>query len=288
MGKSTISINQDFCYSSKVDSTSLSDYQDSLKKFSKNFDKAKKLKLKIPIFLDTNILLRYYSISFAARKQLYDFINENKKRIFLTKQVRYEFLRNREKSISDFFEQATGKIPKDFTDILNKIKNFLGQHKDLLIDYPFVKDGFSQSVSDFGKLLDKLNKKADEKKEENKDLILNDEFIELLNSCVQNEGLNNEEIEFVKKDFNTLTNSLDIDKIDAGLGKPRKAFPGMGDIKIKPEDSYGDFIIYHEMLKYVKNNLKDDAIKACEEALKIDPEHNNAKKLKEKIESTEN
>ncbi|PVV55718.1 PIN-like domain-containing protein, partial [Chryseobacterium sp. HMWF035] len=40
-------------------------------------------------------------------------------------------------------------------------------------------------------------------------------------------------------------------EIENILNKTRTIFPGLGDIKDKPDDPYGDFIIYHEMMKYM-------------------------------------
>ena len=119
-----LQITKELSYFSKQNLSSLAKYSECLATYSKNFDNEISLKTKSPIFLDTNVLLRYYSISFTAREKLYDFIHTNKARIILSSQVQYEFLKNREDVIQKFFEQVTNKIPKDFnSDVVNKMKN---------------------------------------------------------------------------------------------------------------------------------------------------------------------
>lgn len=145
-------------FKSKMKSTSISQFKASMDLYSTNFNDALQLKNDTPIFLDTNILLRYYSISFNAREKLFKFIADNISRIYLSEQVQFEFLKNREDVIGKFFEQVTNKIPKDFTqDILNKIKNFNDQHKVVLKDYPYVEPELKSSIEKLSKTLENLN-----------------------------------------------------------------------------------------------------------------------------------
>ena len=135
-------ISENDSFFSKRANFSITKYKECLDKFSGNFEKEITLKTDTKIFLDTNILLRYYSISFTARNKLFQFLSNNKDRIILTPQTQLEFLRNREDIIQRFFEQVTSKIPKDFsTDIVNRMKIFLDQYKIVLKDYLFVETG---------------------------------------------------------------------------------------------------------------------------------------------------
>lgn len=239
-------------YFSKRNFSSISEYQKCLKIFSTNFEREISLKTNSPIFLDTNVLLRYYSISFTAREKLFQFVKENQKRIVISKQVQYEFIRNREDVIQRFFEQVTTKIPKDFnTDIVNKMKSFLDYHKIVLKDYPFVEDGIVHYQQKLEEILKKLNENVELKQKELVNLFMKDKFLDLLNSCTVYEGLSDEETILVKKNFDIMSSSISNENLDSLMNKPQAVFPGIGDIKGKPDDPYGDFIIFHEMMKYI-------------------------------------
>jgi hypothetical protein len=251
-------ITKDINFLSKRNNSSLSKYKECLDKYSKNFEKELTLKTKTPIFLDTNVLLRYYSISFTAREKLFDFVKENSKRIILSPQVQYEFLKNREDVIQRFFEQVTNKIPKDYSsDVVNRMKNFLEVHKVVLKDYPFVETGILKHQTELEKLLTKLNETVDQKRNEHNDLIINDKFLDLLSTCILYDGLIEEEIDIVKKDFDTLAKGISTENLESLINKPNIVFPGLGDLKNKPENPYGDYLIFHEMMKYIVTHKVD-------------------------------
>lgn len=251
-------ITEEINYRIKRHHNSVVNYNQCLNKFAENFKNATALKYNIPIFLDANVLLRYYSISFAAREKLYEFIKKNKKRIVLSAQVQHEFIKNREESIQRFFEQVTNRIPKDFkSDVVNKMNTFLEVHKIILQDYPFVEKDITKHQKELDELLQKLNDTVEKKRKEHVDLILHDKFLDLLNECILYDSLINDEIEIVKRDFDTMKKSVNADNIDSLMNKTNFTFPGLGDIKLKPDNPYGDYIIFHEMLKYMITEKTD-------------------------------
>jgi|GEM_PF-2991279 len=251
-------ITKEVNYLAKQKISSLSQYSECLEKYSKNYENEILLQTKSPIFLDTSVLLRYYSISFTARKKMYEFINQNKERIILSSQVQYEFLKNREDVIQKFFEDVTNKIPKDFnSDIVNKMKSFLEIHKVVLKDYPFVETGIQNHQKELEELLIKLNTTAEKKRKEHIDLIVKDKYLDLLNSCLTCERLTEDEIDLIKKDFDLLAKNISLENPDSIMNKFNIVFPGLGDIKNKPAEPYGDYIIYHELMKFILNNEVD-------------------------------
>lgn len=251
-------IKSDINFLNKRNQSSIFEYEKCLEKFSSNFEKESQLESNTPIFVDTNVLLRYYSISFTAREKLYLFIKSNKSKIILTNQVQYEFIKNREDVIEKFFEQVTNRIPKDFrTDVLNKMQSFLENHKVVLKDYPFVESGIEKHKSELEGLFEKLNENSEEKRKERTNLIVKDEFLALLNSCNKLETLTQKEKEKVKLDFDLLKSEIKDKNTEAIFNKSNIVFPGLGDIKEKPDDPYGDYIIFHEMMKYMIMNKSD-------------------------------
>ncbi|CAM4281113.1 PIN-like domain-containing protein [Flavobacterium terrigena] len=251
-------ITKENSYLAKQNITSIADYTECLQKLSTNFEEEMALKTATPIFLDTNVLLRYYSISFTAREKLLDFIKSNSSRIVLSTQVQLEFIKNREDVIQRFFEQVTNKIPKDFnSDVVNKMNVFLEQHKIVLKDYPFVETGIKKHQTELEDLLKKLNENADLKRKEYVNLIVKDDFLDIIKTCQLYDSLTHDEFEIIKKDFDLLSKNISNENLDAIYNKPHAVFPGLGDIKNKPLDPYGDYIIFHEIMKYMMNSKCD-------------------------------
>jgi hypothetical protein len=242
-------ITEDLNYFKKKDNRSISDYLECLKKISK-----KKINLsdtEFPIFLDTNILLRYYEISFLERKALYDFIEKFQKRIILTNQVQYEFLTNREKVIENYFEQITKNLPEKFrSDVINKIQSFLDNYKKVLMDYT-IESELAKYKSKFETLLNDLNNDLEQKTKDYSNLLTEDSFLDLLNTCTLLDTLEDSEIKIVKEKFDLLKKDASIE--ESFLNKKNAVFPGWADIKKKPSEPYGDFIIFHEIMKYLCN-----------------------------------
>lgn len=245
-------MTEEINFVSKLNNCDIKTYKECLDKYTNNFEKVLKLETDFPIFLDTNVLLRYYSISFTAREKLFDFIDKNKHRIIITNQVQKEFLKNREDVIKKYFEQVTNKIPKDFSsDIVNKLKSFIEQHKIILKDYPYVETGIMKHKEELEQILIQLNKDSEDKYSEFKNLIWKDKFLDLLCECKQINNLNQQEIILIKSKFDNLKNDIKPSNIENILNTTKSIFPGLCDIKEKPENPYGDFIIYHEIMKYM-------------------------------------
>ena len=96
-------IDDKFSFSSKLNKGALKSHSEALKHYKNIFSQVNKLGGKTKLFLDTNVLLHIYKISFKARKKLFSFLDKNKNRIVCTHQIQEEFIRNREKSIDDFY-----------------------------------------------------------------------------------------------------------------------------------------------------------------------------------------
>lgn len=251
-------ITEEINYFNKIDQYDIKKYKECLDIYSSNFENIIKLNNILPIFLDTNILLRYYTVSFSARKKLFTFFKDNKDRIVITKQVQKEFIKNREEVIQKFFNQVTNRIPEDFkSEIVNKLKNFLDKHKVVLKDYPYVEKELEKHKVELEDVLEKLNIDSETKYKEYKNLIWKDEFLDLLNEFQLIDNLTEEELKLVKNKFDLLKKEIGTNNIDALLNKPNFVFPGMCDIKEKPDNPYGDFIILHEMMKYIINKKTD-------------------------------
>ncbi|QYJ67730.1 PIN-like domain-containing protein [Flavobacterium litorale] len=120
--------------------------QKALSQYSKNLLAALNLENDIPIFLDTNVLLDYYKISFTERDDIIKFFEKNKSRIFITKQIEKEFLKHRIDHIRSYlnsvdeFTNAYKNIKREIVDIKSGIikgfEHFTTKNQILVNDYP--------------------------------------------------------------------------------------------------------------------------------------------------------
>jgi len=245
-------------FGSRERKASISLHRESLEIFASNFDKALKLENDIKIFVDTNVLIRYYKVSYKARVKLLDFFRSNAKRIFLTNQVEKEFTKNRRKNIEKYFEEVTKEIPSLFQKkIVNPITNFIQENKLILDDYDEINKSLQTLSLQSNSLLESLVNENKNKSKEAQKLIFDDEFLNLIDSFNKVEKLEQEEIEFLKKEFDDLSKELSSESIANFINKEENIFPGIGDVKEKPSNPYGDYIIFHEMLKYISTSKND-------------------------------
>ncbi len=250
-------IKEGCSFNSVNDKIGLLEYKEAIEYYSKNWEEAKDLKNDIPIFLDTNVLLRYYSISFKKRELLKKFFNDRKEQIILSNQVQKEFVKNREGVIEEYFQDALKKLLDEFKTIINQIKSFNQKHKEIIKDFEFLETQTSEYQTNLEKSSEDLKNAIKEKRQEKTLTKFNDEILDLFSSFELIDNLTEDEIEYLKKEFDCLKKELDPQKIKNEIKKPNRAFPGMGDIQDKPDNPYGDYYLFHEMIKYSKENDKD-------------------------------
>ncbi|RDC64563.1 PIN-like domain-containing protein [Adhaeribacter pallidiroseus] len=239
---------------------SLKVYNEAISAYNLGLSEAIKLHKRFPIFLDTNVLLRIYSISFTEREKYKKFFQDHTESIYITDQIQREFIKNREDVINKFFEDVTKKIPQTFKrDILNNIESFLTSNKVILKDYKMIEEGLKNVKKECAGLLDSLNSEVEKNKTKSKNIILEDEVLNALGKTNTLNQLSENEIEQIKKDFDLLVSQINKEDGEKDLGKTGKAFPGLGDLKKKPDDPYGDYIIFHEILNHMSKK-KTDAV----------------------------
>jgi predicted nucleic acid-binding protein len=131
----------------------LTTYIKSIQHYYNNFNDSIELKNDIPIFLDTNILLRYYSISFKQRELMKKFFIENKDRIYLSSQVQKEFIKNREEVIQKYFHSALESMIENLkSDIIDRNIKFKNEHKEILKDFDYVDKVIQKQIKSFEKV----------------------------------------------------------------------------------------------------------------------------------------
>ncbi len=238
----------------------------------------------IAIFLDTNLLLDIYELSLKERKAFLDFIQKNKKRMFLTAQVETEFINHRFKAInalrkridtlsSSFVTKSTelrkcfDKQTKELDDFvrLSVIKNDMPKTYKIYeqmckkIETLRIKD---EKWTEYQELEDKFQQCLEEEKKNTitgEGMEYQDEILGTISQLSILDPLSEHEIDFLKKIYDNHLKAYKECKVEQER-KTLLSFPGCGDRKKFEEeekDPYGDFIIYHEMLKFMATEKRD-------------------------------
>ncbi|MEG4501903.1 PIN-like domain-containing protein [Microcoleus sp. F10-C6] len=284
---SELKIYSEFCFDSSKKLT-IEIAHKALKNYADRFSEALELKEAIPVILDTNVLLAYYGLSQIEKDKLIEFLNKNKDRLFLTSQIEKEFLRNRIRTINKDFFYPLKKIQSDFQstykEIKNKLKSFLESNKNTLSkDYPDIWSLLSEKQHKLNEILEdeqtlseKLAQAIETTTTDYKNIYVVDNLLEACAKLKITPALNDEEVDFVKKQYDALWQKYEMEKDET---KRREiTFPGCGDKRDK-EDPYGDFIIFHEILKFMvcgkDGSDKTDVIFLTREKTKGDWIHSN-------------
>jgi len=231
----------------------------ALRKFAKNFEACSKLEGDLPILLDTNILLGYYGMSQKEKEKLLEVLEKLKDRIILTKQVEEEFLRNRLTVIKkDFFgplNKITGDYQKIKNDIEGHLRNFRDSKKKILSqDYPDlfnklqeIEEEVKSTLND-DTFVENVRERVEETTSNHQNIALIDGLLEKVSKFKITDELDSSELEFLQEKFEENVTAY---KNEKELSRWKIAVPGCGETK---DDAIGDFIIYHEALKYMQEN----------------------------------
>jgi len=245
-----------------------------LKEYHSKFEDAFNLKTPLPIFLDTNILLNYYGMSIKDKAALKTFFQEKSNLIHLTEQIEKEFQRNRISTIQDYFDELR-KIKTDFkSDLLEGIKNRFNnifQSKIVEKDFPEILAAVKEIYTELNTKL--LNNKDFEQQvyteidktiSEQSNMEFLDPILEVYKEFNRLDNFTIEEKDYLQK---TYIENLKIYDEAKDSTKWKFSFPGCGERK--DNDAVGDYIIFHEIIKFMKNN-KTDAIFLTRDVTKSD------------------
>jgi len=260
MHSEKVSIDKDFYFNLNRNITA-GIVNTALRQFAECFEEAKKLNGDYPIFIDTNILLGYYGMSQNEKGKLIQFLTQYKERIHITSQIQNEYLRNRLSVIKKDFFGTLSKISEDFSNVKKQtagiIKNFKESKKSILAhDYPDlwnkledIEKAMNSALND-PEFNSEIEKQIDTTTQNNKNIAFIDELLALVSKMNITEPLEELELDFLKSEFEKLLKDYKDAKENV---KWKFAVPGCGD---KKDDPSGDYIIFHEILKFMKDNSK--------------------------------
>lgn len=240
------------------------------------------------IVFDTNLLLNTYFLSKSERESFIKFVERNKDRILLTSHVDSEYQDHRLEFVSGY-NKKLNELEKDADNVLNSIKDNINGRKILenigrlknnhVFKYDFPSEaqridalseslqGLYHSVDDTkNRLLSEIEDfrmdlvvKVAAAKNINEDIFKDDKLLGAVAECRILECLSEEEKTYIKQKYDECLKIFNEKKTDT-IGRYKYAFPGCGDRK-KEEDKgkckESDLIIYHEILRYMKDEDKN-------------------------------
>ncbi|PAW92037.1 hypothetical protein CKK33_00410 [Mucilaginibacter sp. MD40] len=225
-----------------------------LKEYKNSIDDVLKLGGDTPIFLDTSVILGFYEISFIAREKVEQFLDNYKSRIVLTGQIQYEFIKNREKVINTFQKDVSEQLPKDFNNnVVNKLKSFINSNKLKLEDYPHIGKNLESLHSMLSELLKEIQESVNDKKGTASSLLHDDSSLDVLAQVELLDSLDVSYVKTIKEHYHKLLPSY---KTAPNESYNLTSFPGCAE-KGDKDDPTGDFIIYHELMKYAIEKKKN-------------------------------
>jgi cold shock CspA family protein len=251
-------INKDFFFDPNARLT-VAISNSALRKFAENFEACSKLEGDLPILLDTNILLGYYGMSQKEKEKLLEVLENLKDRIILTKQVEEEFLRNRLTVIKKDFFGPLNRITEDYqkmrSDIEGHLKNFRDNKKKILSqDYPDLFNKLQEIEEEVKATLndetfvENVRERVEETTTDHQNIALIDGLLDKVSKFKITDELSQAEIEFLQEKFEEKVSAY---KNEKELSRWKIAVPGCGETK---DDAIGDYIIFHEALKYMQKN----------------------------------
>ncbi|BDS13444.1 PIN-like domain-containing protein [Aureispira anguillae] len=262
MSKNKQEIGSDFSYGAQVNQQNKDIRQNCVALYKEGLAAAKNLAENCVVFLDTNVLLAYYQMPIAARFALYDFLEKNKDRVYVCDQVSREYAKHKNKVRRIYGRQLVLKRPTAYQQELGaKIIDFLEENGDVLAAYPNFRTRLEKVYQESAHILTLLKQTANERIKACKKALHQKDLEDLLPQLQTVEALTKKEFKFIKQEFDHL--SKDVDNVDqkkfatkvaAYLYQyPHKVFPGIGDIDKKPKNPYGDYCIFHELMKWSAN-----------------------------------
>lgn len=278
-----IKMSDDFCF--KTSFPSIKETQQALRQYAETSDEPLnwlKSDCKIPLFVDTNVLLDLYGMSISDRGRIVQIFDKNKERLYVPSQVETEFLRHRIsriKGLNSLVSELRNSSSRLFLDIRTSFENLTKRIEELHRNKMIQGDMYRlQTDIDTIKTL-LLSTKAEEQKVAELHTALNTFETKLSETIVQTydtlnleyadpvldtiananilQSLSEEDLAFLRKTYDDL--KVKYSEVKSTETKNSHAFPGCGDLSKEKKgfDPYGDFYIYHEIVKFMKQNNTD-------------------------------
>lgn len=220
-----------------------------------------------PIFLDTNVLLGYYQMHLVARPVFYQWLQSIQG--YLPDQVQREFRRHA-KPLQRIHRRhlidPIQMVPLEQSAIA--LQAYLQEQAGLLKAYPNWHQVLEETLIEAQSLVAQTQLYNQEYLQQGHSILRQANKHNLVKVCHTLSPLNKKEFKQLKKEFNLAAahalqeNNKGFEDAVAAYQyrNPNHVFPGLGDVLHKRQNPYGDYLIYHELLKWAAQNKGEDPI----------------------------
>lgn len=211
------------------------------------------------LVLDTNILLGYEQLPLQTRQQLYAFLEQEQHRIYLPDQVYREYTRHLT-AVRDHQRQLL-RYPRPTPRqqaLRPALVDYLDRQAALLRDYPTLQRQWQAVYANSGTWLKRLRHHAQAQVTAARQRLVEPDLSALVPRFQRLPPLSKTEYTRLKKQVRALTQAV-LEEDPKGFAHaaaaygyrhPDRVFPGLGDVLQKRDEGLGDYVIYHELLKW--------------------------------------
>ena len=196
---------------------------------------------------DTNVLLNLYECSKEARVEIMNIFTKLKDRTWVPYHVAEEFFKNRFK-VMDAAEANRDEKFNDYNKSLEECMHTIEDFKSSLCD---------DEIKEFEKIKNKLTNEVKEKRNKNELKYRNDSisnFIKEIFFDACDEKFTEEEKNELKKDYDK---NIENFKSQKNNDYDDNIFPGFCDHNKTNGNKYGDYLIYHYLIKKAEKSKRD-------------------------------
>lgn len=220
-----------------------------------------------PVFLDTNVLLGYYQMPLVARPIFYQWLLDIQG--YVPDQVQREFRRHAKPLQQVHRRHLKNPVAvEQLEQSAIALQTYLHEQAGLLQAYPSWHQALEETLSEAHQLI-KLSQLYNQEYLQQGHFILRQankhNLVKVLHTLAP---LKKKEFKQLKKEFNQAAahalqeNNTGFDDAVAAYQyrNPHHVFPGLGDVLHKRQNPYGDYLIYHEILKWAAQNKGEEPI----------------------------
>ncbi|MFK7798375.1 MAG: PIN-like domain-containing protein [Aureispira sp.] len=240
------------------------------------WDYSKSLAPELPVFLDTNVLLGYYQMPLAARPLFIQWLQEHN--CYVPDQVQREFKRHSKALQRTHRRHLQPPIPpKKLSHAKEELVHYLQQQVQLLNDYPSWKQTLKALLVEAQHIEQQVEAYNQQFLKQGHDLLRQANATTPIQLLQPLAAIQKRAYKHLKKEFDQAAAQA-IQENNKGFGDavsayqyryPNQVFPGLGDVLGKQKNPYGDYFIYHEILKWAAQDkgsspvffLTDDSTK---------------------------
>lgn len=248
-------------------STSLGGYLGRKATALVTWDYSRPLAPELPVFLDTNVLLGYYQMPLAARPLFVQWLQHH--HCYVPDQVQREFKRHAHALQRKHRRHLQPPIAQEkLSHAKEELAHYLQHQARLLNDYPSWKQTLEALLLEAKHIAQQTEAYNQYFLKQGHDVLRQANKTAPIQWLQPLTAIQKREYKHLKREFDQAAAQA-IQEHNKGFGDaidayqyryPNHVFPGLGDVLSKQKNPYGDYLIYHEILKWAVQDGGDSPV----------------------------